>query len=200
MANKLIDTFKQTADMIAFLNRGFGITSPDVQSAIEEVHAKVTRENPQLDIISVADHGVIGDGVADDTQALNDVATLARNEGKMLYMPSNMICRITDTVNLRNIVQIEFHGSIIVDMEEGVGIVFGYNTDSRTPTKYYFRRVSKSNSESKVIPLRLAGLQNGLVTVHYCDHFQLYANHAVSDQRGIAYSTFFMGNINHLEL
>lgn len=35
-----IDTFKTTADRIAFEDRGKGITSPDVQSAIEEVFEK----------------------------------------------------------------------------------------------------------------------------------------------------------------
>lgn len=38
--NMFIDTFKTTADRIAFENRGKGITSPDVQSAIEEVYEK----------------------------------------------------------------------------------------------------------------------------------------------------------------
>lgn len=40
MKNMFIDTFKTTADRIAFENRGKGITSPDVQSAIEEVYEK----------------------------------------------------------------------------------------------------------------------------------------------------------------
>jgi hypothetical protein len=40
MKNMFIDTFKTTADRIAFGNRGKGITSPDVQSAIEEVYEK----------------------------------------------------------------------------------------------------------------------------------------------------------------
>lgn len=43
MNSKLHDTFKETAGRIAFLNRGYGIDSPDVQSAIEQLSQHINK-------------------------------------------------------------------------------------------------------------------------------------------------------------
>lgn len=87
MNPKLIDTFKQTADRIAFLDRGYGIGKPDVQSAIEKVYSELNRTNPTLNIVSVKDFGAKGDGVTDDTQAIQD----AINSGAtVVYIPEGV--------------------------------------------------------------------------------------------------------------
>lgn len=102
MDSKLIDTFKQTADQIAFLDRGYGIGKPDVQSAIEEVYKRKT-----LTITNVKDFGAVGDGVTDDTQAiqtaLDTVASpddgTIRRVPTLLYFPEGTY-RISDTLRI----------------------------------------------------------------------------------------------------
>lgn len=85
--SKLVDTFKETADNIAFLDRGKGINAPDVQSAIEKVYGEINRTTPTLDIVSVKDFGAVGDGVTDDTEAISNAKTYAQQNNKTLYFP-----------------------------------------------------------------------------------------------------------------
>lgn len=88
MDPKLIDTFKQTADQIAFLDRGYGIGKPDVQSAIEKVYSKINRTSPTLEIVSVKDFGAVGDGVTDDTNAIQNAVEYCRINKKLLFLPA----------------------------------------------------------------------------------------------------------------
>ena len=60
MANRPKDTFKPTADKIAFLNRGRGPDAPDVQNAIEKVWSELERKAPTTAPYSVTDEPVTG--------------------------------------------------------------------------------------------------------------------------------------------
>lgn len=100
MANKLKDTFKQTADTIAVLDRGYGIPTPDLQSTLEYLKGRVDATSPTLEVVSVKDFGAKGDGVTDDTKALQDAINLGSN-GRVIVLPRGTY-RITETLEFNN--------------------------------------------------------------------------------------------------
>lgn len=107
---KLVDTFKQTADTIAFLNRGRGISAPDVQNAIEETYAKAISNTPDLRYVSVLDFGADRTGETPSSISFQQAADYAFSTGQVLFIPSGTYWLPT-TVNIRT--SVVCHGKLI---------------------------------------------------------------------------------------
>lgn len=150
----------------------------------------------------VGDYGVVGDGIVDDTAALQLAADEARDKQLTLYIPQEFRVKITSTVNLRHIQYIEALGLIISYVDHTHALLVGH--DSRLPrtVRLYFGGVQKGNTlNPDDIGIRVVGLKNAKMTVMRCYYLQLYANAADAAATSIAYSEFYLGRvIDKLEL
>lgn len=59
-----------------------------------------TLANRFADVVNVKDFGAVGDGVADDTAAIQDAIDSLGSLGGMVFIPSNMRCYIGNNINL----------------------------------------------------------------------------------------------------
>ena len=75
-----------------------GLVSTQVQAAIAEVNAKIPVASNSATYVNVKDYGAIGNGVADDTTAINTaLAVLNSTLGGTLYFPRGTY-KITSTL------------------------------------------------------------------------------------------------------
>jgi len=65
------------------------VVADNVGDGLEEVALQVKSVSPTLDIISVLDYGVVGDG-SDETTALQNAIDVATAANKTLYVPHNI--------------------------------------------------------------------------------------------------------------
>ena len=86
-----------SADSVGFLQAGTGASARTVQAKLR-------------DVVSVKDFGAVGDGVTDDTAAIQAAAVSSNSVN--LYFPYGLY-KISDTIDLRNCSKIDFGGSTI---------------------------------------------------------------------------------------
>src|SRR5690606_1226522 len=132
--HRRIDDFRpEVAERIAFLDRGKGINVPDVQSAIEKVYAEINRTNPTLEITSVKDFGAKGDGVSDDTQAIQNA--IANAAGEVYFPPGRYV--VKEPITLKSDLKISGSGvrSIIHASLSSPGDIFKTNNEPGTSMK-----------------------------------------------------------------
>jgi polygalacturonase len=60
-----------------------------------------TLTNKALDLVSIKDYGVIGDGSTDDTSAINTALSLFANTNKYLFMPAGTY-KVSSTITIPN--------------------------------------------------------------------------------------------------
>jgi hypothetical protein len=98
-----------------------GIDSSEV-SFLQAGTGAVTRtaQAKMRDIVSVKDFGVVGDGVTDDTVAIQ--AAIAAAANKTLFVPSGMVIYVTSQITLAN--------PIAITMESGSRFKSGYTSMS----------------------------------------------------------------------
>lgn len=93
-----------SADAVTYDNTTSGLTATNVQSALDEVGANLGG------FVAVENYGAKGDGVTDDTQAIQ-TAINTIGEGKTLLMSNVYYC--TNTINVDRKVNIDCDGTII---------------------------------------------------------------------------------------
>lgn len=132
-------------------------------------------------------YGAVGDGVTDDTNALNKAATICRNNGYALICSDGKY-KINADVDFTFIPNIVFKGDIIC--ENGVFVHAGNSSYNGTGSDIEFGNVTN---------LKISGLKNSHVSFNKCEYLYCYAN-GDTDQYSIGYCTFTGGYCQKVEL
>lgn len=162
-------------------------------------------------LVDIREYGIVGDGVADDTQGLTDLANDIRAGSavvgpgvELLYIPPSAKVRITSTVDLTRIPHMEILGEIVVDHNSTPGLYVGHD-GTTDPSEHHINRVSRGASSTDSVLLRLTGIRRGNVTVGDCENIEIYANAShdeggVQTRRTVSYSTFRIGNCTNFAI
>ncbi|MFC3767486.1 hypothetical protein [Paenibacillus sp. GCM10012303] len=146
--------------------------------------------------------GAVGDGVADDTAAIQLAADEARAREGILYLAAKGSFKITMPVNLRYIRHIVSLGTIVSYVDHEPAVVAGDDSRHARPLYLHFASIVKGTARHEDdIGLRLVGIKNGKITVTNCYSLQLFADARDPSMSSIAYSEFYLGRfIRTLEL
>lgn len=160
--------------------------------------------NATAAVVNVKDHGVVGNGTADDTTALIAAAAEAKTKKKVLYGSPDLTIKLTSAVDLRYI-DLDIQSAVVIaHMTAPYGIQVGDSSNLTVKRTIRLDSVKNATASPTIPSVRSIGLKNGEITVGSCDYFQLYANAtaAVATADGsTAYSTFTFGRkCNKLEL
>ncbi|NIF85242.1 hypothetical protein F3J24_17155 [Comamonas sp. Tr-654] len=151
--------------------------------------------------VDARDCGAVCDGVADDTIPLLKAVELAKARGSALTGKGN--CRVTGTVDFREVILELGAMTISVDHEFGPGIILGGNANSADNPDQVLRKVVRiSGVDSSDTPaIRAIGVKGQYIKVGRTPYFQVYATD-LADRSGYssAYSTFDLSYANVIEL
>ena len=162
-----------------------------LEAGYEATHAAVAKLHvtPQM-------FGAIGDGEADDTEALVKAAVYCRENNTYLYVPDGAY-RISEMVDLRYI-DLDIRGTIIVS-HHGVGLLVGDRSSDAVRRLIKIARVNHENFVEGDIGVRIVGVMNADVHFGIVKSVQLYAD-GDSEYSAIAYSNFHIGKCDYLEI
>lgn len=152
------------------------------------------------DGLNAYDYGVVGDGVANDTAALTSYAAACLAASKAFVIPVHLNCRITSQLNLRNIRHVDIQGTITVDYSGTPAIIVGISSLVATESSIRIAQVVNGAGAGTDPSVRVMGVKNGEVWIGLAPYVQLYADAAVTSDASIAYSDFFFGKIDKLQL
>lgn len=184
------------ASNVLFTQTGSGAVPTTAQDEFETI-----RITPQQ-------FDAAGDGVNDDTTALNDAiaAVLASTEPAVLVGYGTY--KITSTVNFRQI-RVDFDRASIDVAHAGIGITIGGNASSANNPTQRFNSVTRSvGSDSTTTPtVRALGVKGQFIYLNFTTYFQVYADtHSVGDTAlrdldySCAYSSFWLKRATTIEL
>ena len=152
-------------------------------------------------IVDVMWFGAVGDGVADDTDALEAAAAVAVASNLTLFLASGKTLRLTSQVDLRGNYELDIRGKLLVDHTSDAGVIVGHTSSQAMTRKISLYNVTHSTPSTSVPALRIQGLKNATVHVGTSDYVQVFADGAVSGSTSVAYCTFtFAGTITKLHL
>ena len=141
--SELDDNFTYVENQIASLNAsGIPYTPAGTGAVATTVQTKL-----QSDPISPFEYGAVGNGVADDTAALNAALTAAAAASKWLFIPKNVVISITANITLPDNVTIFGGGTIQAGTTSNVihkfiflgtgSVVTGMTLNNVTAISYY---------------------------------------------------------------
>ena len=144
-------------------------------------------------VCNVLDYGAVGDGVADDTDALEAAAAVAVASNLTLFLASGKTLRLTSQVDLRGNYELDIRGKLLVDHTSDAGVIVGHSSIHTVNRKLSLYNVTHSTPSTSVPALRIQGLKNATVHVGTSDYVQVFADGAESASTSVAYCTFTFG-------
>ena len=139
----------------------------------------------------------VGDGIADDTQALNNIIDILE-PGDSLYFPFNKEFLTTETLHFKSGVSYIMDSPITYD-GEGIGVVIGTNSvrTYSVELKLKVKKKEQSNWENdNDIGIRINNVYSSNIEIANVANFtigvQFYA-----DGNGVAYNNVTFGNIQN---
>lgn len=110
---ELIEEVKETAQTVNNIdNVNVSDTKTYSNKKIEEKFSGVSSQIKDI-VINVANYGVVGDGITDDTQTLQNILNIA--DKKRVEIPVNFKCRITSSLTIPENIILDVKGKIICD-------------------------------------------------------------------------------------
>lgn len=154
------------------------------------------------DVVSVTDHGLVGDGVADDTAAFIAARDAALAAGKGLGCPPGKSIKLSGDVSLKGVRNIDIQSDIVIT---GGTLTVGGAVNSGQ-CRIALRDVTDGTNALTTPPpvnpvVRVTGVANSEITIGTCNYIQLYADAAVTADRLVAYNQIRLtGAVSLLEL
>lgn len=128
---------------------------------------------------NVKRYGAVGDGITNDTAALNLACEDARIH-KVPLVADEGTYRITDDVNMRYITKINFAGNIVCD--NGSSVIIGDSSSNFTGCDI------KLNEVTNIV---VRGLKNSLLEYKSCENLTLFANGDLDTDYSVAYNSIY---------
>lgn len=125
--------------------------------------------------------GAIGDGVADDTEAIQKAADYCAEHKAKLYLPKNADGYKVSKLTIKDVTSIKFDGVIYVT--EYIEI----KENSQSPIR------SDIEIAGIIGELRLHGLNTAIVKINKCSTLKLFSTDGNNDY--IGYSSFYLGDV-----
>jgi hypothetical protein len=150
------------------------------------------------DYVSVKDFGAVGDGVTDDTAAIQAAANSGASK---LWFPQGTY-NVTQGLNLRYVGIDATSATIAVQGTGSVGIYLGMNANiSGGYDQKFFRILRTGYSGAETAPtVRVLGCKSQLIDIRRVDFIQFYADVDVGTDYSIAYSSFYIGAAVKLDI
>jgi hypothetical protein len=181
IATTLTDVGTAPAAAVTYNQGGVGAVNTTVEAKLQET-------------VSVKDFGAVGDGVTNDTAALQAAAAHARLVSGPLYAPAGFEFYITGAVDFTGIDFINFESNIIVDTNiSEIPVVIGGFAESNTQS-WKFRDIRDDGSTlvsggSITRPvLRIYGSKCATIHIAGCQYVQMYADGNVGVNGSNAYN------------
>ena len=160
------------------------------------VSAKLT------DVVSVTDHGLVGDGVADDTAAFIAARDEALSAGKGLTCPPGKSVKLSGDVSLKGIRNVDIQSNIIITggtLTVGGAVNLGQCRIALQAVTNGTNALTAAPPAAPVV--RVTGVANSDITIGTCNYIQLYADAAVTSDRLVAYNQIKLtGGVSLLEV
>ncbi len=171
-------------------------TPPYISSVTTNVEAKLAQT------VSVQDFGAVGDGVTDDTAAIQAAITACIADD--LILTGEGTFKLTSSVNFRKAC-VSMPNATFTIAHAGLGIYIGGNSaNPNNPPQHIGSVVRSVGTDAYATPsIRVIGSSCQHITVEFVDYIQLYADTS-TDQSGqsyaVQYSSFRVKNCVTLEL
>ena len=151
----------------------------------------------QRDSVSVTDFGAVGDGVTDDTAAIQAAIDYCVTSGKQLYAPAGFTFKIDSAVDFSSVRNIEFLSNILVNAAiVGVPVtVGGFATGGVCNIK--FASVTDGTSVIVAPPpsrpiFRISGMKSSVLAIGSCNYLQIYADDSSTATSSTAYNVIYL--------
>lgn len=162
--------------------------------ALTKAHARMIEGSP----VNVKDFGAVGDGVTDDTAAIQAAITYCKANNKSLYSGSENNHFITSQIDLRSVKGVLFNCTISHATDDFIPVVIGHESTQLFEYTFNINRIvwtnqpgsgeTKSNLATNP-QLRIVGLKNAYIFVGSVDYIQLYADSDDPTTQSTAYNT-----------
>jgi hypothetical protein len=171
----------------------------NVVNAIKEqstlIGDKATKVDMKADLeqygVDVRKFGAVGDGVADDSTALEAACTYAKTNNMIFFIPDKMNCKITKDINLHPLKKVNIRGTITG--ATNLTVTIGWHSTQALPTDYWIDRISGPT-------LKVMGVKNADVRIGSATKLLLYANGDSTLTDSLAYSRFTLGQTTDVEI
>jgi len=149
------------------------------------------------EIVSVKDFGAKGDGITDDTTAINNAIT-AVGIGGALYFPKGTYLT-TNTIDLRRRFVQATEATISGNHANIVAILGGNSASANNPSQW-IGTVTRVTGVSSTPTIRIMGAKGQHIGVQRTEYLQIYADTDNATTTSCAYSSFWFKYVTKLEL